>query len=127
MSAIPSDVRRFVSSSIPSVPFLEAMLLFYGSPQRVFTLPELAAALYLPLEKTKPLGEMLYSAGIIEPVPADSPAYRFAPRDEPLAHAIARLDEAYPKHLIEITHLVHDAHRNSAYRFADAFKLRKDS
>ena len=32
-SAIPDDVRRFILTSVPSVPYLEAMLLLRGEPQ----------------------------------------------------------------------------------------------
>lgn len=102
-------------------------MLFHGSSQRRVTLTDLAAALYLPEEKTAALAATLCSAGFICRAPDDDAAYRYAPRDEALARAIDGLAQAYPKFLIEITHLVHDASRHNAQRFADAFKLRKDS
>ena len=33
-AAIPEDIRRFVLTSIPSVPFLEALLLMRAAPEQ---------------------------------------------------------------------------------------------
>ncbi|MEJ7688483.1 MAG: hypothetical protein WKG52_16710 [Variovorax sp.] len=40
---------------------------------------------------------------------------------------VAQMAQAYASNLIGITNLIHDATHKNAHRFADAFKLRKDS
>lgn len=59
---IPDDVRRFVLTSIPSVPFLEAALLFHRSPQTERTHIEVAHSLYLPEQKAAELLQALCEA-----------------------------------------------------------------
>lgn len=125
---LSGDVRRFVLACIPSVPFLEAALLFHGAPAREFALEAIASALYITAERAQALLDTLVAAGFITLVTTNPAArWRHAPRDDALAQAIDRLSVEYPKHLIEITHLIHDANARNSQRFADAFKLRKDS
>ena len=47
MSELPVDVRRFVLTSIPSVPYLEALLLLRAEPQHAWTAGDLARRLKL--------------------------------------------------------------------------------
>lgn len=126
---IPDDVRRFVLACIPSVPFLEAVLLFHGAPAREFALEAIAAALYITAERAQALLDALVAAGFVALAAGEgaAPRWRHAPRDDALAHGIDRLAEVYPKHLIAITNLIHDLNARSSQRFADAFKLRKDT
>jgi hypothetical protein len=126
MPTIPDDVRRFVVSSIPSIPFLEAALLIRQWPARTWDEAHLGAALYVSARRGAELLEELRVAGIVTLEPGSSGGYRYGPRNEALTGAIAALAEVYPRCLIEITHLVHANSQSSAQRFADAFKLRKD-
>lgn len=129
MADIPDDVRRFVLANIPSVPYLEALLLLRAEPHRAFDCDEVARALYLPAPKAEELIAALAEAGVVQPAePASAPRYCYAPQDEALAEVIGRLAEVYPKNLIPITNMIHAAAAagTNARRFADAFKLRKD-
>lgn len=123
---ISEDVRRFVLASIPSVPYLEAALLFHGAASAKYSCAEVARSLYLPESKVRELLESMCAAGIIAACPDEDAHYRFAPVDEALAAAIQRLAQAYAADMIGITHLIHDSTGKNAHRFADAFKLRKD-
>jgi len=125
-AVIPDEVRRFILTSIPSVPYLEAALLFFRVPSTERTCAEVARALYLPEPRTQELIDGLCSAGVLEVLDQSPPSYRYAPRDTALADAIARLAQVYGRDMIGVTHLIHDAVAKNAYRFADAFKLRKD-
>jgi DNA-binding IclR family transcriptional regulator len=118
-------LRRFILTSIPSVPFLEAALLFQQQPKRPRGADDLAAALYIPRAKATELLEALQSAGIIA-ASSGGNAYTFAPRDAELASMLVELAGAYRTDMIDVTRLIHDATQRSAQRFADAFKLRKD-
>ena len=127
MASIPDDIRRFIQTSIPSVPYLEAALLFHRSPSETLGPDEVARALYLPKARAAALVQDLADAGIVAPAgPADGEMYRFAPRDAELARAMQGVAEAYSRALVQVASLIHDSTGKNAHRFAAAFKLRKD-
>jgi hypothetical protein len=119
---IPDDVRRFVLTSIPSVAYLEAALLFSRSPQRRWVADEVAKALYLQPRAAAELLESLCAAGLVA---CEDAQYWYAP-DPELAQCIVRVAESYHANLVGVTNLIHSTTQKSAVRFADAFKLRKD-
>ncbi|MBX3624134.1 MAG: hypothetical protein KF892_03895 [Rhizobacter sp.] len=121
---IPDAVRRFVLTSVPSVPFLEAARLFHLAPDESQTPEKMASALYVAVPVAEKLLSQLAAAGIVAAVDG---TYRYAPRDADLAHALTELFACYQANLVGITNLVHDATQRSAERFANAFKLRKDT
>lgn len=123
---IPEDIRRFVLTSIPSIPYLEAALLFHGAPEADRSCAEVARSLYLPEGRVRELLESLCAAGVLAVLTQDTSRFRYAPCDDALATSIRRLAEAYAADMIGITHLIHDSSGKNAHRFADAFKLRKD-
>ena len=127
MPSIPDDVRRFILTSIPSVPYLEAALLFRGQPSEQRSARDLARALYLPERAGAELLARLCAAGILQCTPDEPALYRYEPGDPTLARALDQLAAAYADDLVGVTNLIHDATRKNATRFADAFKLRKDS
>ena len=127
-SVIPDDVKRFVLTSIPSVPYLEAVLWARGHRDAVFGVAEVARALYLAEPDVAPLLEALVGAGILQQAgSAERPSYRYEPREAGLRETIDALAEAYSAHLVEIARLIHDATHRNAHRFADAFRLRRKS
>jgi hypothetical protein len=126
LAVISDDVRRFVLTSIPSVPYLEAMLLFLRAPHGECTRADLADALYISNHRATELLAALVEGGVIEIRSESESRYGYFPRDDALAEAIDRLAEVYKSEMIGITHLIHDASGKNAQRFADAFKLRKD-
>ncbi|MEO8297246.1 MAG: hypothetical protein ABI574_05505 [Burkholderiales bacterium] len=120
---LPDDIRRFMLTSIPSVPYLEALLLLCSEPGRVFDTEELARRLYIPAAKADELLQALAAAGVA----ADSgQGVAYAPRDPALASLIERLRGLYAENLIGITNLIHDARSRTALQLADAFKLRRN-
>ena len=123
---IADDIRRFVLTSIPSVPYLEAMLVFHRRPSSAFGAADIARALYVDEERARALLESLVSAGIVIGVGDSASRFRFGPRDDALRSLIDRLARTYDTEMIAVTHLIHDAMGKSAHRFADAFKLRKE-
>ena len=121
--SIPDDVTRFVLTSVPSVPHLEAMLLFHREPAVRRTVAEVARALYLQDRAVAELLQSLCSARILA---CEDERYWYAP-DETLVASVERLEQAYRENLVGVTNLIHDATQKSAMRFADAFKWRKGS
>ena len=110
-------------TSIPSVPYLEAALLFQRQPETRWTVAEAARALYIQEPPAALLLQTLRDAGVLA---CDDGIYRYAPGEQ-LAQALNRLEQAYLADLIGVTNLIHDATQKSARRLADAFSWRKDS
>ena len=77
---LPADVRRFILTSVPSVPYLEAVLLLRADPRQAWTGPRLAQRLYVPERTAAELLVQLRDGGVAEPA-ADA-GVRFAPGPE---------------------------------------------
>lgn len=120
---LPADVRRFILTSVPSVPYLEAVLLLRADPRQAWTAPRLAQRLYVPERTAAELLVQLREAGVTEPA-ADG-SVRFAPAPA-LAEVLDHLAEAYAAHLMTVTDLIHSRMDRRAQQFADAFRFRKD-
>jgi hypothetical protein len=127
-AAIPEEVRRFVLTSIPSVPFLEALLLLRADPGQAWSRDSLARRLYVRDKVAEGLLAELCRSGMATPWPdAAADAYRYQPREQALRERIDHLADLYASHLVEVTHLIHSSLDRKAQQFADAFKWRKDS
>jgi len=99
---IPDDVRRFVMTSVPTVPYLEAMLLFHTAPELQRNRADVASLLYLNEQTAGELLEALCSAGAIAPVESAPGRFRYAPGEA--AHAaISKLAEVYAGNLVGVT------------------------
>jgi DNA-binding IscR family transcriptional regulator len=122
---IPENLHRLILTSIPSVPFLEALLVFRASSDRAVTLRELSSRLYIPEKAAFELVLQLREAGIVKPEDG-SDAQRYAPEPE-LANMLDLLAAFYSKNLIGVTEVIHSRTGRRAQQFADAFKWRKDS
>lgn len=124
---IPEDLRRFVLTSVPSVPFLEALLLLRADPCQQWESALLASRLYVRERVAGELLADLATAGIARR--CDPPAahcYHYSPADDALRDRIDRLADVYARHLVDVTHLIHSGLDRKAQQFADAFRLRKD-
>lgn len=124
---IPEDLRRFILTSIPSVPFLEALLLLRADPSQQWESAMLATRLYVRERVAGELLADLCTAGIARP--CDPPAahcFRYDPVSEALAERIDRLADLYARQLVDVTHLIHSTVERQAQQFADAFRLRRD-
>jgi hypothetical protein len=119
---LDDDVRRFVLANIPSVSYLEAALLFHRQPGPR-TAAEAACRLYIPEHEAAAILGALAAAGVLA---RQGDAFDYAPRDEALAAMLGRLAQAHTVNLIAVTNLIHDKTHRNAWRFADAFKIRKD-
>jgi len=121
---LPQDLRRFILTSIPSVPYLEALLLLRGESQRSWSAAEAARRLYLPEQRAAELLAGLVSAGIARD---ESLGYRYSPATEELAGILDQLAVHYSADLVGISDLIHSRVDKKAQQFADAFRIRKDS
>jgi hypothetical protein len=123
---IPDELRRFILTSVPSVPFVEAMLLVMAKEGGPLTVDEIARGLYMPRAGATPVVEALRDAHIIAAAP-EPDAWRFAPASPELEGMLRMLARFYTTDLIGVTDLIHSRTARRAQQFADAFRLRKDS
>jgi hypothetical protein len=124
---IPDELRRFILTSVPSVPFVEAMLLFMGRPGQALSVDEIARGLYVPLASAAQVVDALRDARIVKADPASAERSRFSPASAELEAMLRRLADFYARDLIGVTDLIHSRTARRAQAFADAFRLRKDS
>ena len=123
---IPEDLRRFLLTSVPSVPFVEALLLLRDAQGEPIETTQIARRLYMPEHSAAAVLEQLAAARIVERVAQGPAAHRFSPHPE-LAAVVEQLATFYRSHLVEVTDVIHARTGRKAQQFADAFKLRKDS
>ena len=126
MTSLSADLRRFILTSIPSVPHLEAALLLHAQPGQGHTAAEVAARLYVPQRVAEDVLGTLCAGGILRCDEGAEPRYRFEPGQPSLDRLLDELTRSYAADLVGITRLIHDATQKNAQRFADAFRLRKD-
>ena len=119
---IPDDVRRFVLTSIPSVPFLEAMLLLRSDAARAWDAAGVARRLYVGEAQSLALLHALGEAGIAS---TNGGGYRYAPASEGLREAIDALAATYSVNLMGVTELIHSPIDKRALQLADAFRWTK--
>ena len=122
---LPEDLRRFILTSVPSVPYLEALLLFRAAHGAPLAAEVVARRLYLTEAATGAVLEQLAEARISRRVAQGPSAHCFAPHPE-VADVVELLATFYRTHLVEVTDVIHSRTGRKAQQFADAFKLRKD-
>lgn len=123
-TSIPDDLRRFIWHSIPSVPYLEAMLLLRERSAHAWTGAELAQRLYLDERSAGRLLDKLQAAGVARE--EEAARYRYAPKTAQLAEMLDRLASVYARHLVDVSTLIHLKTNKKAQLFADAFVWRKE-
>jgi DNA-binding IclR family transcriptional regulator len=122
---IHDDTRRFILTSIPSVPFLEAVLLVRSAPGQDWDTAAVARRLYLPPARVGELLQALAEAGMArESAPG---AWRYSPATPELAQRLDALAAAYAADLVGVSRLIHSRIDKRAQQFADAFRWRKDT
>lgn len=124
---IPDDIRRFILTSVPSVPYLEAILLLRTDPGVGWDVPRLAARLYVAERQAAEVLTALAAAGIARgEEQGDTTLFRYAPATDELRERLDVLAQAYSANLVGVTDLIHSRIDKRAQQFADAFRLRKD-
>ncbi len=119
---IPDDIRDLIQRHIDSVAQLEALLFLRNSPADAFTAATVAKRLYAPEAEITHALVQLSADGFIR---REKEMYRYECSDEQRKR-IDRLAQAYSRHLIPITNLIHAKPRNIR-QFSDAFKFRTDN
>ncbi|MGZ5180675.1 MAG: hypothetical protein ACXWC6_15290 [Ramlibacter sp.] len=121
---VPDEVRRFILTSIPSVPHLEAVLLLRADGTRSWDAGEVARRLYIKVPQAAELLDALLATGIAGG--AGDGMYVYAPSSDELRAAIDTLAVTYATNLVGVTDLIHSRTVKSALKFADAFRWTKE-
>ena len=121
---IPDEVRRFVLTSIPTVPHLETLLLMWRDPRDGWTVEEIAQRLYVPPSVAQGLAQDLCGAELVD-CEGEPALFRARREPERLMHLIVGLDRAYTRHLREVTRLILSNVDRRAERFKQAFTWKK--
>ncbi len=122
---LPDDIRRFILA-LPSVPYLETILVMRESSQQEWTSRDVAQRLFLNEEKIIVILKDLCNSGVCESLPAKNNTFVYHPQSEDLAQLIARVAQYYARNLIEVTHMIHNnSNSQRIQQFADAFHWRK--
>lgn len=120
-SDIPDSLKRFILLFVPSVPYLEALLLLRNPATSLWDAATLAPQLYLSDAAAQSLVEELLKNGVLVADDVARGKFRYQPRTAELAQMIDQLAHFYSRNLIEITHLIHAKTNKKAYKFANAF------
>jgi hypothetical protein len=122
---IPESLRRFVLTSVPSVPWVEAFLLFRNANGAPLDTGHIARNLYIAEPAAVDVIAQLVAARVAARDDATG-LYRYAPGTPDLAERLDMLASYYASHLVAMTDLIHSNRARTAQQFADAFKVRKD-
>jgi len=124
---LPDDVRRFILASVPSVPYLEAIVLLQGDPQAPWSAAAVARRLYLAEPAAAQLLQALANAGVARERAEPSGTFTYSPVTPQLADMLDAVAKAYTANLVKVSGLIHSRVDRRAKHFADAFRWRKDS
>src|SRR5205085_1023366 len=102
---IPDEVRRFILTSIPSVPYLEALLLLRAESQRPWDSHRLAGRLYIGENQALELLTAMQQAGVTRRL--DNGSFSYEPAQADLQPLIDQLAESYAQDLVGVTDLIH--------------------
>jgi hypothetical protein len=102
---IPDEVRRFLLTSIPTVPHLETLLLLWREPDQAWPVESIAARLYVSLDRATRLVNDLCQAQFLDKENT-SARYRFR-REPALVSLLSCVDAAHSRRLREVTALIH--------------------
>ena len=122
---IPPDLRRFILTSIASMPHIEALLLARASAPERWTVESAARRLYVQPVTVRAVLADLCRAGMLLHDEAHDAWYYQAEATE-LSGLVERRAGLYVSHLVEVTGLIHSKLDRKAQQFANAFNLRKD-
>lgn len=125
-SEIPDDIRRYVIQCVPSVPYIEAVLLMREGAASSWAADLLGRRLYLTEEDTLRLLARLQADGIVISVAGSDSKYRYAPNSPDLERIWTELAVVYARNLIEVSTLIHAKPAGKAQLLADAFVWRKE-
>lgn len=118
---VPGDIRDFILKHIASVAQIEALLLIWSNPEKRWGVSKVAARIYVgQAEAAEALNELCVHGLLIR----KDEAFGLNASEENI-EMIGRLKEAYARHLIPVTDVIHSRSRDPR-PVAEARGLRRD-
>lgn len=122
---IPARVMEFLTENIDTVPQLEALLLLWQDPGKLWSVEELAVRLYVSKEEAGAIVRALQMRALI--VPEGTPtAYRYSAEWDASGTMMSEVAQAYRHNLVHIAKFIHSRASSAVRAFARAFDLKKD-
>jgi hypothetical protein len=123
---IPARVLQFLAERIDTVPQLEALLLLWENPQRLWSEEELAARIYVGRQVAETILPALQRQQLVTAESASVVRYRYNPQWDPTAEVMPEVAAAYRHHLVSLATFIHSRASTAVREFARAFDLKKD-
>jgi hypothetical protein len=120
---VPDEVRRFILTSIPSVPYVEALLLLRADAARLWDSHNVASRLYIGENHALELLQALEQAQVA--ARTGDAAFAYSPATPELRDLIDALANTYSQDLVAVTDLIHSGLDKRAHQFSDAFRWKK--
>lgn len=123
---IPTRVLQFLAERIDTVPQLEALLLLWENPQRLWSEDELAARVYVSKPVAAAILQALQRQQLVTAEPDPPARYRYNPQWDPSGEVMPEVATAYRRHLVQLATFIHSRASTAVREFARAFDLKKD-
>ena len=122
---LPTSVQRFLSRYIRSLEQLEVLLLLRSSPNRSWTPAEVYEVVRSSRASVEERLESFVRLGFLRKDDGPPLTFRYAPKEN-LGAAADETANAYQKWRVRVIEAIFTPPVDSAQRFADAFKVRKE-
>jgi hypothetical protein len=123
---IPHRVLQFLAERIDTVPQLEALLLLWENPQRLWSEEDLAARIYVSRQVAATILQALQRQQLVAAEPAPAVGYRYNPQWDASGEVIPEVATTYRRHLVPLATFIHSRASTAVREFARAFDLKKD-
>jgi hypothetical protein len=123
---IPARVLQFLAGHIDSVPQLEALLLLWEDPQRLWSEEELAGRIYVGRPVAAAILQSLQRQQLVTAEPAAAVRYRYDPQWDPSGEVMREVAATYRRQLVPLATFIHSRASTAVREFARAFDLKKD-
>jgi hypothetical protein len=123
---IPARVLQFLAERIDTVPQLEALLLLWEDPQRLWSEEELAGRIYVTRPVAATILQALQRQQLVTAESAAAVRYRYNPQWDPSGEVMPEVAASYRRHLVPLATLIHSRASTAVREFARAFDLKKD-
>jgi hypothetical protein len=123
---IPARVLQFLAERIDTVPQLEALLLLWENPQRLWSEEELAGRIYVSRPVAVSILQALQRQQLVTAEPAAAVRYRYNPQWDSSGEVMPEVATSYRRHLVPLATFIHSRASTAVREFARAFDLKKD-
>jgi DNA-binding FadR family transcriptional regulator len=123
---IPARVLQFLAERIATVPQLEALLLLWENPQRLWSEEDLAARVYVSRQVAATILQALQRQQLVIAEPAPPVGYRYNTQWDATGEVMPEVAATYRHHLVPLATFIHSRASTAVREFARAFDLKKD-